>query len=158
MSLKLEGDGVCLTKRSEKAVALAVGDGANDGNIFASAGVGVGIRGLKGWLASASAPTASRGSASSRACSSSAGAGAPPGVLLVGYAVFMNIVVVMPVFFLGIVSGFSGQKLYYGNLHLSYNVVRSMVPIVLIGILDQDVSRQVRSGAKLFRWASAATA
>jgi len=63
--------------------------------------------------------------------------------ILVNYTFYKNVVVVLPQYFLGCVSGFSGQKLYNDLMYQSYNVVHSMLPILLFGILDQDVSKKV---------------
>jgi len=144
VSPKQKGAVVCLIKREEKAITLAVGDGANDCNMITSADVGVGIRGLEGLQAF---NVCDYGISQFRFLQ---------GLLLVhgrwcyrrvailaNYTFYKNIVVVLPVYFLGIVSGFSGQKLYNDIMYQSYNVVHSMMPIVLFGILDQDVSREV---------------
>jgi phospholipid-translocating ATPase len=62
--------------------------------------------------------------------------------ILANYMFYKNIVVVMPQYFLGFFSDFTGQKLYSDLMYQSYNVVHSFLPIVLFGVIDQDVSRE----------------
>jgi phospholipid-translocating ATPase len=61
--------------------------------------------------------------------------------ILAAYMFYKNIVVCMPQYFLGMVSCFSGQKLYHDLMYQMYNAVHSMLPIFLFGIVDQDVSK-----------------
>jgi len=139
---KQKGAVVRLIKRSEKSITLAIGDGANDCNMIQSADVGVGIRGLEGLQAF---NVSDYGISQFRFLQ---------GLLLVhgrwcyrrvavlvNYMFYKNIVCVLPQFFLGCVSGFSGQKLYNDLMYQMYNVIHSMLPIVIFAILDQDVSR-----------------
>jgi magnesium-transporting ATPase (P-type) len=61
--------------------------------------------------------------------------------ILVVYNFYKNVVVCMPQYFLGVVSCFSGQKLYHDLMYQAYNAFHSMLPIFLFGIVDQDVSK-----------------
>jgi len=144
VSPKQKGAVVRLIKREEKAITLAIGDGANDCNMIQSADVGIGIRGLEGLQAF---NVCDYGISQfrflqylllvhGRWCYRRI-------AILVNYTFYKNIVVVLPQYFLGCVSGFSGQKLYNDILYQSYNVVHSMMPIMLFGILDQDVCKRV---------------
>jgi len=62
---------------------------------------------------------------------------------LVLYMFYKNIVLVMPIFYFSIMSLFSGQKIYYEFLYQLYNVVLTSLPIVLYGIFDQDVGKEL---------------
>jgi phospholipid-translocating ATPase len=142
VSPKQKGAVVRLIKAEEKAITLAIGDGANDCNMIQSADVGIGIRGLEGLQAF-------------NVCDYGVGQFRFLQYLLfvhgrwcyrriavlANYTFYKNIVVVMPQFFLGFVSDFSGQKLYADLMYQAYNVFHSFLPIVLFGIVDQDVSR-----------------
>jgi len=55
---------------------------------------------------------------------------------------YKNFVIVLPQYFLGAVSGFSGQKLFNDILYQSYNVFLTFVPIMVFAVLDQDVSKE----------------
>jgi len=143
VSPKQKGAVVSLIKRVEKAITLAVGDGANDCNMIQSADVGVGIRGLEGLQAF---NVCDYGISQfrflqylllvhGRWCYRRV-------AILVCYTFYKNIVVVLPQYFLGFVSGFSGQKLYSDLMYQMFNVLHSMLPIVVFGVLDQDVSKQ----------------
>eukprot|EP00401_Gymnodinium_catenatum_P072459 CAMPEP_0117537468 /NCGR_PEP_ID=MMETSP0784-20121206/41980_1 /TAXON_ID=39447 /ORGANISM="" /LENGTH=1179 /DNA_ID=CAMNT_0005334055 /DNA_START=5 /DNA_END=3544 /DNA_ORIENTATION=+ len=142
VSPKQKGAVVRLIRETEKAITLAIGDGANDCNMIQSANVGIGIRGLEGLQAF---NVCDYGIAQfsflqdllfvhGRWCYRRV-------AILVNYTFYKNVVVVMPQYFLGFVSGFSGQKLYNDLMYQSYNVVHSLLPIVLFGVVDQDVSR-----------------
>jgi len=142
VSPKQKGAVVRLIKKEEKAITLAIGDGANDCNMIQSADVGVGIRGLEGLQAF---NVSDYGISQFRFLQNLLfvhGRWCYRRVaILVNYTFYKNIVVVLPQYFLGCVSGFSGQKLYNDLVYQSYNVVHSMLPIMLFGILDQDVSK-----------------
>merc|ERR1719440_1507131 len=129
VSPKQKGAVVRLMKNSEKAITLAIGDGANDCNMIQSADVGIGIRGLEGLQAF---NVCDYGIAQfrflryllllhGRWCYRRL-------AILVNYTFYKNIVVVMPQYYLGMISGFSGQKLYNDFMYQLYNVIHSMLP------------------------------
>eukprot|EP00442_Polarella_glacialis_P051630 CAMPEP_0115145912 /NCGR_PEP_ID=MMETSP0227-20121206/62399_1 /TAXON_ID=89957 /ORGANISM="Polarella glacialis, Strain CCMP 1383" /LENGTH=1121 /DNA_ID=CAMNT_0002555523 /DNA_START=1 /DNA_END=3366 /DNA_ORIENTATION=- len=143
VSPKQKGAVVRLIKTKEKAITLAIGDGANDCNMIQSADVGIGIRGLEGLQAF---NVCDYGISQfrflqfillvhGRWCYRRV-------AILVNYMFYKNVVVVLPQYFLGCVSGFSGQKLYNDILYQSYNVVHSAAPIMIFALLDQDVSKK----------------
>eukprot|EP00435_Cladocopium_sp_Y103_P069066 s36_g32.t1 len=144
VSPKQKGAVVRLIKQEEKAITLAIGDGANDCNMIMSADVGIGIRGLEGLQAfnvSASLSESDYGISQFRFLQY---------LLLVhGRWFYKNFVCVLPQYFLGIsaestsaVSGFSGQKLYNDILYQFYNVFFTFVPIMVFAVLDQDVPKK----------------
>lgn len=133
-----------LMKTSENAITLAIGDGANDCNMIQSADVGIGIRGLEGLQAF---NVCDYGITQfkflqnlvlvhGRWCYRRLG-------IVACYMFYKNIVVVLPQYYLGACSMFSGQKLYNDILYQTYNVTLTMLPIILFGVLDQDVPKHV---------------
>mmetsp|Transcript_138627 Transcript_138627/g.252351 ORF Transcript_138627/g.252351 Transcript_138627/m.252351 type:complete len:1134 (-) Transcript_138627:169-3570(-) len=144
VSPKQKGAVVRLIKKKEKAITLAIGDGANDCNMIQSADVGIGIRGLEGLQAfnvcdygiSQFRFLQNLLMVHGRWCYRRV-------AILVNYTFYKNVVVVLPQYFLGFHSGFSGQKLYNDFMYQFYNVIHSFFPIMLFGIFDQDVSKKV---------------
>lgn len=140
---KQKGAVVRLIKETQQVITLAIGDGANDCNMIQSADVGVGIRGVEGLQAF-------------NICDYGISQFRFLGLLtlvhgrwcyrrvaiLANYMFYKNIVLVLPQYFLGCVSGFSGQKLYNDVLYQSYNVLFTFLPIMVFGVLDQDVSKR----------------
>jgi phospholipid-translocating ATPase len=55
---------------------------------------------------------------------------------------YKNIVIVLPQYFLNVISHFSGQKLYHDALYQTYNVFFTALPVLFFGIFDQDVSKE----------------
>lgn len=142
VSPKQKGAVVRLIKSKEKAITLAIGDGANDCNMIQSADVGIGIRGLEGLQAF---NVCDYGISQFRFLSYLLlvhGRWCYRRVaILVNYTFYKNTVLVLPQYYLGMLSGFSGQKLYNDFMYQMYNVIHSFLPIMLFGVLDQDVSK-----------------
>jgi len=144
VSPKQKGAVVRLIKISEKAITLAIGDGANDCNMIQSADVGIGIRGLEGLQAFNVCDYGITQFRFLKPLLLVHGRWCYRRVaILVNYTFYKNIVVVMPQYYLGMMSGFSGQKLYNDFMYQLYNVIHSMLPIMLFGVLDQDVCKRV---------------
>jgi len=143
VSPKQKGAVVRLIKQEEKAITLAIGDGANDCNMIMSADVGIGIRGLEGLQAF---NVSDYGISQfrflqyillvhGRWCYRRI-------AILANYMFYKNFVCVLPQYFLGAVSGFSGQKLYNDILYQGYNVFFTFIPIMVFAVLDQDVPKK----------------
>mmetsp|Transcript_95551 Transcript_95551/g.213764 ORF Transcript_95551/g.213764 Transcript_95551/m.213764 type:complete len:1141 (+) Transcript_95551:64-3486(+) len=143
VSPKQKGAVVRLIKASEKAITLAIGDGANDCNMIQSADVGIGIRGLEGLQAfnvcdygiSQFRFLQNLVLVHGRWCYRRI-------AVLAAYMFYKNFVIVLPQYFLGAVSGFSGQKLYADLMYQMFNVIHSMFPIVYLAIFDQDLPKK----------------
>lgn len=130
---------IVMMVRAERpqAVTLAIGDGANDVNMITEAHVGVGISGLEGQQAARSADYAIgqfrflsdllfyHGRECYRRNS-----------FLIIYIFYKNIIYVMPLFFFGFVSTFSGQTLYDKWLYQCYNITFTAFPIMFYALLD----------------------
>lgn len=130
-------------KKHPTATTLAIGDGANDVNMITSAHVGVGISGLEGQQAARSADYAIgqfqflkpllffHGREAYRRNS-----------FLVIYMFFKNMLFVMPQFWYGFDSAFSGQTLYETWLYQLYNIVFTSFPVIIYAIFDTQFVKE----------------
>ncbi|CAH2296591.1 phospholipid-transporting ATPase IC [Pelobates cultripes] len=132
---------VDLVKRYKKAVTLAIGDGANDVNMIKTAHIGVGISGQEGMQAVMSSDY------------SFAQFKYLQRLLLVhgrwsyirmckflGYFFYKNFAFTLVHFWYAFFNGFSAQTVYESWFISLYNVLYSSLPVLLVGLLDQDVS------------------
>ncbi|PPQ89698.1 hypothetical protein CVT25_014099 [Psilocybe cyanescens] len=132
---------VKLVKKNQKAILLAIGDGANDVSMIQAAHVGVGISGVEGLQAARSADIAIsqfrylkklllvHGAWSYRRLSK-----------LILYSFYKNIVLYMTQFWYSFFNNFSGQIAYESWTLTFYNVVFTVLPPLVIGVFDQFVS------------------
>ncbi|KAG5636641.1 hypothetical protein H0H81_007350 [Sphagnurus paluster] len=135
---------VKLVKKNQKAILLAIGDGANDVSMIQAAHVGVGISGVEGLQAARSADVAIsqfrylkklllvHGAWSYRRLST-----------LILYSFYKNIVLYMTQFWYSFFNNFSGQIAYESWTLSLYNVVFTVLPPLVIGIFDQFVSARI---------------
>ncbi|KAF5345280.1 hypothetical protein D9758_008433 [Tetrapyrgos nigripes] len=135
---------VKLVKKNQKAILLAIGDGANDVSMIQAAHVGVGISGVEGLQAARSADVAIsqfrylkklllvHGSWSYRRLSK-----------MILYSFYKNIVLYMTQFWFSFFNNFSGQVAYESWTLSLYNVVFTVLPPLVIGIFDQFVSARI---------------
>ncbi|KAF8813752.1 Ca-transporting ATPase [Phlegmacium glaucopus] len=135
---------VKLVKKNQKAILLAIGDGANDVSMIQAAHVGVGISGVEGLQAARSADVAIsqfrflkklllvHGAWSYRRLSK-----------LILYSFYKNIVLYMTQFWYSFFNNFSGQIAYESWTLSMYNVVFTVLPPLVIGIFDQFVSARI---------------
>ncbi|KAI8921992.1 phospholipid-translocating P-type ATPase [Powellomyces hirtus] len=134
---------VNLVKDSQHSMTLAIGDGANDVSMIQAAHIGVGIAGEEGLQAAMAADYAiaqfrflSRlllvhGRWSFRRTSD---------MILCFF--FKNIIWVMVLFWFQFWCGFSSLSLYDPTYTLLYNVVFTALPVITLGIFDQDLSEK----------------
>lgn len=127
-------------QNSDKIRALAIGDGANDVNMITAAHVGVGIAGREG----TEAVRASDFSISQfrflkrllfvhgRECYRRNG-------VVVWYNFYKNMLLVMPLFWYGTLSAFSGQILYNMWTYSFYNMFYAFFPIFLYALFDKEM-------------------
>ncbi|XP_076826211.1 LOW QUALITY PROTEIN: phospholipid-transporting ATPase ID [Brachyhypopomus gauderio] len=132
-----------LIKRHKKAVTLAIGDGANDVSMIKTAHIGVGISGQEGIQAVlASDYSFSQFRFLQR-------------LLLVHgrwsylrmcrflcYFFYKNFAFTMVHFWFGFFCGFSAQTVYDQYFITLYNIVYTSLPVLAMGIFDQDVPDQ----------------
>jgi len=136
----------------DSVITLAIGDGANDVNMITSAHVGVGIIGLEGKQAARASDYAIgqfkflkkllfyHGHESLRRNS-----------FIIYYNFYKNFLFVMPQFYVGFYSLFSGQSIYDPWLYQLFNIVFSVFPLLWFGIYDTERDRIVSmSNAKFY--------
>jgi phospholipid-transporting ATPase len=128
----------------DSVITLAIGDGANDVNMITSAHVGVGIIGVEGRQAARASDYAIgefqylkrllfvHGRESYRKNS-----------FIVCYNFYKNFLFVMPHFWFGIISYFSGQSLYDPWIYQLFNIIFASFPIIWFGIYDKEVSYDI---------------
>ncbi|XP_056299898.1 phospholipid-transporting ATPase ID isoform X2 [Pseudoliparis swirei] len=134
---------VDVIKKHKKAVTLAIGDGANDVSMIKSAHIGVGISGQEGIQAMlASDYSFSQFRFLQR-------------LLLVHgrwsylrmcrflcYFFYKNFAFTMVHFWFGFFCGFSAQTVYDQYFITLYNILYTSLPVLAMGIFDQDVPDQ----------------
>ncbi|NXU65609.1 AT8B1 ATPase, partial [Horornis vulcanius] len=130
-----------LVKKYKKAITLAIGDGANDVNMIKTAHIGVGISGQEGMQAVMSSDYSfgqfrylqrlllvhGRWSYI-RMCK------------FLRYFFYKNFAFTLVHIWYSFFSGFSAQAAYEDWFITVYNVLYSSLPVLLVGLLDQDVS------------------
>ncbi|XP_043834358.1 phospholipid-transporting ATPase IC isoform X2 [Dromiciops gliroides] len=130
-----------LVKKYKKAITLAIGDGANDVNMIKTAHIGVGISGQEGMQAVMSSDY------------SFAQFRYLQRLLLVHgrwsyirmckflrYFFYKNFAFTLVHFWYSFFNGYSAQTVYEDWFITLYNVLYSSLPVLLVGLLDQDVS------------------
>ncbi|XP_063997843.1 phospholipid-transporting ATPase IC [Pogoniulus pusillus] len=130
-----------LVKRYKKAITLAIGDGANDVSMIKTAHIGVGISGQEGMQAVMSSDYSfgqfrylqrlllvhGRWSYI-RMCK------------FLRYFFYKNFAFTLVHIWYSFFNGFSAQTAYEDWFITLYNVLYSSLPVLLVGLLDQDVS------------------
>ncbi|CAL8326744.1 unnamed protein product [Boreogadus saida] len=138
---KQKANVVSLVKKYKKAVTLSIGDGANDVNMIKTADIGVGISGQEGMQAVMSSDYAfaqfrylerlllvhGRWSYI-RMCK------------FLRYFFFKNFAFTLVHFWFSFFNGFSAQVAYEDWFITLYNVCYSSFPVLLVGLMDQDVN------------------
>ena len=127
--------------RQPEITTLAIGDGANDVNMITTADIGIGIMGVEG-LQAARASDYSIGEFQflKRLLFVHGRESYRKNSFIVCYNFYKNFLYVLPQFWLGIVSYFSGQYIYDAYIYQLFNVVFACFPIIWFGIYDQEVS------------------
>lgn len=120
---------------------LAIGDGNNDTPMIKTADIGVGIRGVEGASAAASADYAIsqfrfltrllfvHGHWNYRRISA-----------LVNYVFYKTSILVWTLFFFGGYSAFSGQFLFLDWAYQLHNILFTAFPVLIFGVFDTDLS------------------
>ncbi|KAL6502190.1 hypothetical protein OROHE_024783 [Orobanche hederae] len=123
---------------------LAIGDGANDVGMIQEADIGVGISGMEGMQAVMASDFSLpqfrflerilivHGHWCYKRISK-----------MILYFVYKNIAFGLTLFYYNIFTGFSGQDLYDDWYLVMFNVVLTSLPVISLGVLDQDVSSDV---------------
>ncbi|KAI1904865.1 hypothetical protein AGOR_G00010070 [Albula goreensis] len=138
---KQKANVVSLIKKYKKAITLSIGDGANDVNMIKTADIGVGISGQEGMQAVMSSDYAfaqfrylqrlllvhGRWSYI-RMCK------------FLRFFFYKNFAFTLIHFWYSFFSGYSSQVAYEDWFITLYNVCYSSLPVLLVGLLDQDVN------------------
>ncbi|XP_051125692.1 probable phospholipid-transporting ATPase 5 [Andrographis paniculata] len=123
---------------------LAVGDGANDVGMIQEADIGVGISGMEGMQAVMASDFSLpefrflerllivHGHWCYKRISK-----------MIVYFVYKNIAFGLTLFYYNTVAGFSGQDFYDDWYMVMFNVLLTSLPVIALGVLEQDVSSDV---------------
>ena len=143
VSPKQKGQLVNLIKSTEKAITLAIGDGANDVGMINEANVGVGIQGKEGSQAARASDYAIRefsylkkllffhGRESYRKNS-----------WVILYNFYKNVLFVSPMIYTGFVTFCSGITIYDPFIHQLMNVVYTSIPPGWFGIFNYEYPKE----------------
>ncbi|KAG7880820.1 hypothetical protein KL937_001667 [Ogataea polymorpha] len=135
---------VMMVKNTLKVMALAIGDGANDVAMIQAANVGVGIAGEEGRQAVMSSDYAIgqfrflvrllivHGRWSYKRLGE-----------MITCFFYKNVNFVMALFWYGIFNNFDGSYLYEYTYLMFFNLAFTSLPVIFLGILDQDVPAHV---------------
>ncbi|KAK7347402.1 hypothetical protein VNO80_21932 [Phaseolus coccineus] len=133
-----------LVKMRTGSTTLAIGDGANDVGMLQEADIGIGISGVEGMQAVMSSDIAIaqfrflerlllvHGHWCYRRISS-----------MICYFFYKNIAFGLTLFFFEIYASFSGQAAYNDWFMSLYNVFFTSLPVIALGVFDQDVSSKL---------------
>ncbi|KAL3629215.1 putative phospholipid-transporting ATPase 8 [Castilleja foliolosa] len=133
-----------LVKRGTGRTTLAIGDGANDVGMLQEADIGVGIRGVEGMQAAMSSDFAIaqfrflerlllvHGHWCYRRIS-----------MMICYFFYKNIAFGFTLFWFEARASFSGQPAYNDWYMSTYNVFFTSLPVIALGVFDQDVSARL---------------
>ncbi|KAI7869563.1 hypothetical protein BDF14DRAFT_1782731 [Spinellus fusiger] len=132
-----------LVRKEKGAMTLAIGDGANDVSMIQAANVGIGIAGKEGAQAAMASDYSIAQFRFLRRLLLVQGHwnyGRIAEMVLNFF--FKNIVWVLPSLWYQIYSQFSGNIFYdYSFLQL-YNMIFTLIPVIVLGATDQDLSRE----------------
>jgi len=135
---------VKLVKKNQKAILLAIGDGANDVSMIQAAHVGVGISGVEGLQAARSADVAISQFRFLKKLLLVHGAWSYQRLSkLILFSFYKNIVLYMTQFWFSFFNNFSGQIAYESWTLSFYNVLFTVLPPFVIGVFDQFVSARM---------------
>ncbi|CAI9274898.1 unnamed protein product [Lactuca saligna] len=133
-----------LVKKYTGKMTLAIGDGANDVGMIQAADIGIGISGMEGMQAVMASDFSMpqfrflerllivHGHWCYKRISK-----------MILYFVYKNIVFGLTLFYYELYSKFSGDVLYDGWYMLMFNLFLTSLPVISLGVLEQDVSSDI---------------
>jgi phospholipid-transporting ATPase len=125
-----------------EAKTLSIGDGANDVNMITMAHVGVGIAGLEGKQAvRASDYSIAQFSFLKKLLFVHGRECYRRNSTLICFNFYKNVLLVMPLFFYGMFSVFSGQIFYNTWVYQLFNLLFASLPIVVYAVLDREMDK-----------------
>lgn len=135
---------VKLVKENEKAVTLAIGDGANDVSMIQEAHVGVGIFGKEGTQAARSSDFAIRKFMHLQRLVAVHGRwSAVRNALLVQYSFYKNAAAFLVQVWFAFFCAWSAQSFYDDFLMTLFNITITSLPILFAGIFEKDIGDRV---------------
>eukprot|EP00736_Rhodelphis_marinus_P014500 Rmarinus@m.24618 len=124
-----------------KPITLAIGDGANDVTMITVAHIGIGISGKEGMQAvQASDYAIAQFRYLHRLLLVHGRMNYRRTALVILYSFYKNITMIMTLFFSGFFNAYSGTSMFLSALYSLYNVFFTSLPILAVGVFDQDVS------------------
>eukprot|EP00002_Diphylleia_rotans_P013474 TRINITY_DN2635_c0_g3_i2.p1 TRINITY_DN2635_c0_g3~~TRINITY_DN2635_c0_g3_i2.p1 ORF type:complete len:1173 (-),score=203.43 TRINITY_DN2635_c0_g3_i2:256-3774(-) len=135
---------VKLIKSNISATTLAIGDGANDVPMIKQAHIGIGISGQEGMQAVMASDYAISQFRFLKTLLLVHGRWSYIRICqLVRYCFYKNLCFSLVSLWFSIYTGFSGQTLHESMYIALFNVIFTSLPIMLLGTLDQDISRHM---------------
>ncbi|AQL03816.1 putative phospholipid-transporting ATPase 7 [Zea mays] len=133
-----------LVKEGIGQTTLAVGDGANDVGMIQEADIGVGISGVEGMQAvMASDFSISQFRFLERLLVVHGHWCYKRIAQMICYFFYKNIAFGLTIFYFEAFAGFSGQSVYDDWFMLLFNVVLTSLPVISLGVFEQDVSSEI---------------
>ncbi|XP_022721549.1 probable phospholipid-transporting ATPase 4 [Durio zibethinus] len=133
-----------LVKEGTGKTTLAIGDGANDVGMIQEADIGVGISGVEGMQAvMASDFSVAQFRFLERLLVVHGHWCYKRIAQMVCYFFYKNIAFGLTLFYFEAFTGFSGQSVYDDWYMLLFNVVLTSLPVISLGVFEQDVSSEV---------------
>ncbi|KAH7547145.1 hypothetical protein FEM48_Zijuj01G0278400 [Ziziphus jujuba var. spinosa] len=133
-----------LVKEGTNKTTLAIGDGANDVGMIQEADIGVGISGVEGMQAvMASDFSISQFRFLERLLVVHGHWCYKRIAQMICYFFYKNIAFGLTLFYFEAFTGFSGQAMYDDLYMLSFNVILTSLPVISLGVFEQDVSSDV---------------
>ncbi|KAM1016849.1 probable phospholipid-transporting ATPase 4 isoform X2 [Malus sylvestris] len=133
-----------LVKQGTGKTTLAIGDGANDVGMIQEADIGVGISGVEGMQAVMASDFAISQFRYLERLLVVHGHWCYKRIAqMVCYFFYKNIAFGLTLFYFEAFTGFSGQSIYDDWYMLSFNVILTSLPVISLGVFEQDVSSEV---------------
>ncbi|CAL0326089.1 unnamed protein product [Lupinus luteus] len=133
-----------LVKEGTGKTTLAIGDGANDVGMIQEADIGVGISGVEGMQAVMASDFAIAQFRFLERLLVVHGHWCYKRIAqMICYFFYKNIAFGLTIFYFEAFTGFSGQSVYDDWYMILFNVVLTSLPVISLGVFEQDVSSEV---------------
>ncbi|XP_041994278.1 probable phospholipid-transporting ATPase 7 isoform X2 [Salvia splendens] len=133
-----------LVKEGTGKTTLAIGDGANDVGMIQEADIGVGISGCEGMQAVMASDFAIAQFRFLEKLLVVHGHWCYKRIAqMICYFFYKNIAFGLTIFYFEAFAGFSGQSVYVDWYMILFNVVLTSLPVISLGVFDQDVDSEV---------------
>ncbi|KAH7848010.1 hypothetical protein Vadar_032766 [Vaccinium darrowii] len=133
-----------LVKQGTGKITLAIGDGANDVGMIQEADIGVGISGVEGMQAVMASDFAIAQFRFLERLLVVHGHWCYKRIAqMICYFFYKNIAFGLTLFYFEAFASFSGQSVYDDSYMLLFNVVLTSLPVISLGVFEQDVSAEI---------------